>query len=98
MKNMAVSIDRGREFVFANGTLFERALFAQLFDGGARERAVRCLATYQNEDGGWGHALEHDVRAPASSAPVVEYALGVMRAFDLAEPAVVVRTAAWCER
>ena len=92
-----VSLERARDFVYQHGALWERALFAQLFEQRSRERTVRCLAQYQNEDGGWGHALEHDVRTPHSNAVATEYALGIMREFDLAEPEMVRRTAAWCE-
>src|SRR5947209_6974882 len=93
----AVSFDRAREFVYQHGVLWERALLAYLFEGGTRERVVRCLALHQNENGGWGHALEHDVRTPASHAVATEYALGVMREFDLADAGLVAQTAAWCE-
>jgi hypothetical protein len=94
---MSVSIDRARDFVYQNGVLWERALFAQLFEGVNRERVLRCLALHQNEDGGWGHALEHDVRTPASNAPSVEFALGCIQEFGLADPTMLARTAAWCE-
>jgi hypothetical protein len=94
---MSRSLDRAREFVYQHGVLWERALFAHLFEGGARERVIRCLALHQNEDGGWGHALEHDIRTPASHAVAAEYALGVMAEYDLADPDLVARTAAWCE-
>jgi hypothetical protein len=94
---MSLSLDRAREFVYQHGVLWERALFAHLFEGGSRERVVRCLALYQNGDGGWAHALEHDIRTPASHAVAAEYALGVMAEYGLAEPEVVARTAAWCE-
>lgn len=93
-----VSIDRAGQFVHQHGALWERALFAQLFEGGSRERTLRALSLYQNEDGGWGHALEHDVRTPASHAVATEYALGLMREFGLAEPETVLRTAEWCAR
>ncbi|HET7768120.1 MAG TPA: hypothetical protein VFN74_05040 [Chloroflexota bacterium] len=91
-----ISLDGARAFVYENGALWERALFAQLFEGGDRRQTLRCLAAHQNEDGGWGHALEHDVRTPASSAVVTEFALGVMREFDLADAELVSATARWC--
>jgi hypothetical protein len=94
---MSLSLDRARDFVYQNGVLWERALFAHLFEGGSRERVIRCLALYQNEDGGWAHALEHDIRTPASHAVAAEYALGVMAEYGLADAELVRRTAAWCE-
>jgi hypothetical protein len=93
-----VSIDRARDFVHQHGALWERALFGQLFEDGARERTVRALAVHQNEDGGWGHALEHDVRTPHSNAVATEYALGLMLEFGLGDEESVQRTAEWCAR
>jgi hypothetical protein len=92
----AISLERARAFVYEHGVVWERALFAQLFEGGDRRRLLRCLATYQNDDGGWGHALEHDVRTPASNAVVTEFALELMREFDLADGAALAATARWC--
>jgi hypothetical protein len=94
---MTISFSKARDFVYQHGTLWERALFAHLFEQGSRERVLRCLAPCQNDDGGWGHAVEHDIRTPASHAVAVEYALGVLAEFKLANPESVARTAAWCE-
>src|SRR5438034_5632519 len=94
---MGISIDRARDFVYQSGVLWERELFGWLFEGGARERVLASLGQHQNADGGWGNALEHDVRTPRSSAPVTEYALAVMREFELADGPRLGRTAAWCE-
>jgi hypothetical protein len=93
-----VSIDRAREFVYQHGVFWERALFGQLFEDGPRERTLRALTLHQNADGGWGHALEHDVRTPHSHAVATEYALGLMLEFGLAEAETVRRTAEWCQR
>ena len=38
-----------------------------LFEGGSREDVLTSLAAYQNEDGGFGHALEPDCWNPDSS-------------------------------
>ena len=92
----AISLERARAFVYEHGALWERALFAQLFEGGDRRRVLRCLASYQNDDGGWGHALEHDVRTPASNAVATEFALELMREFALADDAALAATARWC--
>jgi hypothetical protein len=91
------AVERARDYVYTRGALWERALFAQCFEGGSRQRTLRCLAQYQNDDGGWAHAIEHDVRTPASNAVATEYALAVLIEFGLAERELVARTAAWCE-
>ena len=65
--------------MWRNARLLERAQFAHAFlDGPAR--AVRAaLAAYRNPDGGFGHALEPDVRAPDSMPLHCEIALRTLR-------------------
>ena len=45
----------------------ERALFAHAFEGGGRTAVLAALVPYQNDDGGFGHALEPDWGAPSNS-------------------------------
>ncbi len=66
---------RGRDFVYREGRLLERRLLAALFEGGPREAVVDCVRAYRNPDGGFGHALEPDKRAPESQPLDVEIAL-----------------------
>lgn len=50
---------------------------------------VAALAAYRNPDGGLGHALEPDVRAPDSQPLAVDFAFHVLDGYGLlAEPAV----------
>ena len=72
---MSISFKKARDFVYSNGALWERALFAYLFEEGALERVHRCLACYRNPDGGWGHGMEHDIRTPESHPLALEYIL-----------------------
>lgn len=72
-------LDRASDFIWLNARLLERRLFAHLFLGGAREPAVAALRAYQNEDGGFGNALEPDKRAPASQP--IDQEMG-LRALD----------------
>jgi hypothetical protein len=62
------------------------------FFGDPGIRVIEALKTYQNEDGGFGHALEPDLRARESQPLFVEFALRTLsfcglRAPHLAEPA-----------
>lgn len=75
---MAVDLRKARDFVYANGTLFERALYAWLFEDGSVERVRQNLLCYKNPDGGWGHALEHDIRCPDSHPLALEYLLWII--------------------
>lgn len=51
-----------------NARPLELARWEYLFDGGSRERVIQYLASYQNEDGGFGNGLEPDFWMPDSSA------------------------------
>ena len=67
--------DRSEKFIYENARLLERQLFAYHFKGGSRERVLTALRAYQNEDGGFGHALEPDIRCPESQPVPVQHAL-----------------------
>jgi hypothetical protein len=57
----------------------ERALFVHRFEGVAVEDVLAELARFQNEDGGFGHALEPDMRTPSSSALATGIGLRMLR-------------------
>ncbi len=61
------AFQRAKAFVREQGRDLDRALLAFHFDGGAADGVLAALAAYQNEDGGFGHGLEPDLRTPASS-------------------------------
>lgn len=68
------------DFLWRNARLLERALFAHRFHGAPAGHVSNALRAYRNPDGGFGHALEPDVRAPASQPLHVEMALGALHA------------------
>jgi hypothetical protein len=69
------SLTRAEQFLSAHARPLERALFARRFRGGPAEPVVAALHAYRNADGGFGRALEPDVRAPESMALHAEVAL-----------------------
>lgn len=95
---MAVDLKKARDFVYGNGVLWERALFAYLFEDGSVTRLYACLHPYRNDDGGWGHGLEHDAKTPDSHPLALEYILGIFTR-DIMIPAADLfdGAAAWCE-
>lgn len=90
-------IEKARDFVYRNGSLWERALFAYLFDGGPLDRVHRCLRPYKNPDNGWGNGLEQDIKAPDSHAAALEYLLFVNRDFGLPMGDLLEGTPTWLE-
>ncbi len=69
MKKLSPEQFRGARHVLSTvARPLDRALFEHRFEDASMDRVIRQLASYQNEDGGFGHALEPDVRTPSSSA------------------------------
>ncbi len=92
-----VSIDKARNFVHANGTLWERALWDFLFDGGPIERVHQTLICYKNSDGGWGHGLEHDIKCPQSNPLQLEFLCSVLRDTGIPPGDLLMGTPQWVE-
>ena len=94
---MTFDPEKARDFVYRNGTLLERALFAWLFEGGCLERLRQIILCYKNPDGGFGHGLEHDLKAPPSNPLALEYLLGLMKHAGLPAGSIFAGTSAWVE-
>lgn len=94
---MPVDFAKAREFVYRSGALFERALFAWLFEDASLDRLHQIILCYKNPDDGFGHALEHDIKAPQSNPLALEYLLGVMKHTGMPAGAVLDGAADWVE-
>jgi len=70
-----VSLDDAEEFLWLNARLIDRLRFEHLFRGGDPTRVVTALRPYRNPDGGFGNALEPDLRGPHSQPVPVDLAL-----------------------
>jgi hypothetical protein len=73
------ALARAREFIKSKARPLERTLFEHRFEGTGPEDVVRALSAFRNEDGGFGHALEPDVRTPDSSALATGIALSLLK-------------------
>jgi hypothetical protein len=70
--------DAAAIFVAANARVIDQRRFQRLFGDGAAEPVRDAVAAYRNADGGFGHALEPDLRDPASQPGATEMALRIM--------------------
>ncbi len=59
---------RSRQFLMTRARPLERAWFAHRFERASPDGVLAELAHFQNQDGGFGRALEPDLRTPSSSA------------------------------
>ncbi|MGW4563088.1 hypothetical protein ACWEN3_11980 [Streptomyces sp. NPDC004561] len=69
---------RAEQFVWLTARVLEQRLFAYHFLHGAPEAVEAALDAYLNEDGGYGHALEPDLRGPVSQPLHTAHALRVL--------------------
>lgn len=76
------TLARAEVFIRRDAPLLDRRLFEALFQNGPREPVLTALRAYQNEDGGFGHALRPDLRGPESQPGAAEHALRVLDAID----------------
>ena len=70
-----------------SGRPLEITRFHYAFGDGPIEAVLEALKKYQNTDGGFGHALEPDLRAPASSALCTSIAFQLLRALQAEDTA-----------
>lgn len=67
MKDRNEMFERARAFVYKNARPLDFARWSYFFENGTADEVMRILAAYQNEDGGFGHAIEPDNWNPQST-------------------------------
>jgi hypothetical protein len=87
---------RARQFLVTQARPLDRALYDHRFEGGSVESVLVELACYCNEDGGFGHALEPDMRTPSSSALATGIGLHLLQELGCSEKHPMVRRAVEC--
>lgn len=70
-----MNFEKAANFIWTNGRLLERRVFEYHFFGGSERNILNAIKAYQNEDGGFGHALEPDLRTPESQPLYIEFGL-----------------------
>lgn len=61
------TFEKARLFIYRNARPLDLARWQYHFENGSKEAVLNALSYYQNEDGGFGHALEADAWNPYSS-------------------------------
>lgn len=75
---MPVDRAAAETFIWSTARLVDRHRYAMLFAGGQAQPVVAALLGYQNPDGGFGHALEPDLRSPESQPAATLNALEML--------------------
>lgn len=66
---MNTILEKAKTFIYRNARPLDYARWCYHFENGTAEEVLKALKAYQNEDGGFGHALEADCWNP-NSAPM----------------------------
>jgi hypothetical protein len=91
----APDFDAASAFIAGNARVVDRRRFERLFGDGDAQPVRDAVAAYRTADGGFGHALEPDCRAPGSQSLAVEMALRIMDETDAWDEALVRDACAW---
>jgi hypothetical protein len=73
------AFQQARQFLKTQARPLDRAMFEHRFKNGSIESVVTELAHFRNDDGGFGHALEADVRTSSSSALATGIGLRILK-------------------
>ena len=94
---MSDILARAADFIWRNARLLDRQRFAFHFENGSRQDVVHGLLAYQNGDGGFGAALEPDLRDPSSQPVPAQHALEVLDEVGFDET-IALAVCDWLER
>jgi hypothetical protein len=75
---MPIDLTAARRFLHASARVLDLHRTAHLLDDGSAGKVVDALRAYRNDDGGFGHGLEPDVRDPHSQTSATMTALGIL--------------------
>jgi hypothetical protein len=92
---MAVDPRAAESFVWRAARLLDRHRYALLFADGSSEPVLEALRGYRNADGGFGHALEPDLRCPGSQPAPTLHALDVLNEAGAADSEMAREARAW---
>jgi hypothetical protein len=82
---MNITYEKACTFVYRNARHLDIARWQYHFENGSKETVLKALASYQNKDGGFGHALEPDAWNPNSTPIQTWAATEILREIDFAD-------------
>ena len=94
---MPIDLDAAEQFILANARLLERHRMALLLHGATASPIVATLRAYRNSDGGFGHALEPDVRAQESEPASTLHGLEVLEEAGALDDPIAGEAFRWIE-
>jgi hypothetical protein len=92
---MPIDHPAAESFIWSAARLVDRHRYALLFEDGRAEPIIDALRGYRNPDGGFGHALEPDLRGPGSQPASTLYALEILTEAGAADSELARDARAW---
>jgi hypothetical protein len=92
---VGVDFAAAEQFLLREARLLERRRFAFRFRGGSADAVVDALRPYRNDDGGFGNALESDIRGGSSQPVPVEKAFEILDDVDRFDTELVLPACDW---
>jgi hypothetical protein len=74
-----------RLWMYHNARQIELAIWQYYFENGSKESVLSALSIYQNDDGGFGHALEADSWNPNSSPYTTLAAINILKGIKFSD-------------
>jgi hypothetical protein len=94
---MTVDLNAATDFVHSTARLLERHRLAHLLGDAGPEPVVQTLRAYRNDDGGFGNAIEPDMRAPVSQPVGVHTAMEILDEVGVHDDALIGPACDWLE-
>ena len=82
MKLSKNAFDKAKSYLFSNCRPLDQSIFKYFFEDDSKEVVLSELEKFQNSDGGFGHAIEPDLRTPDSSAIATSQAFKTLRLIE----------------
>jgi hypothetical protein len=92
---MTVDLSAATSFIHSTARLLDRLRFAYLLEGAGAEPVLQVLRAYRNPDGGFGHAIEPDMRAPVSQPVGVQTAMEILHEIGVHDDPMITPAGDW---
>jgi hypothetical protein len=83
IKFSQAAFEKAKNYLYTNGRPLDQRRFEYHFDGGSQAAVLEAITAFQNDDGGFGRAIEPDLRTEASSVIGTSTAFGILREVDI---------------
>jgi hypothetical protein len=94
---MTVDLNAAKTFLYSHARVLERRRFEHLFDGAPKEPVLNALRAYRNDDGGFGHAVEPDMRAPISQPVGIHTVMEILHEIGVHDDPMIRPAADWLQ-